>query len=469
MKKSLLLASALVASFGAFAATDGNTYESVDGYTFTSISANRAIDGKYSALVNTAFPSLDYVRTATILNGKVYVASSKVLGGDGALMDQGAMAIFDAQTGEYEKTVQLTVDGAPLEGLLCANCIDHDNFGNLYVCGYRGTMWASSEANPEGAANPLKVYSIDPATGACTLQAEVGLTEDDRSASGRVDFIDVAGDITRKDGRCVIMAAPSGADNTYVYGWACEQGSDEFGGHLVDGDYVCLNVEKESLYPEIDKFNGGTTVNIVADEDQLYTNFYLDDMNCTPVLLTSDLSALGSFKEVEEPELAKGEIGLVPTTNPTGAIEFSFGDDVFMLYSVEEYEVEKAQACRSNLVKLGEGGAFAGMKRMALFPTDGLGHEKGGPGARVVSFDAQVVTDDNGNHAAYVFVYKTGNGFAYYLFAEPGYQGDSGVEGIVADNNAPVEYFNLQGVRVANPENGVYIRRQGANVTKVVK
>lgn len=35
------------------------------------------------------------------------------------------------------------------------------------------------------------------------------------------------------------------------------------------------------------------------------------------------------------------------------------------------------------------------------------------------------------------------------------------------DDNAPVEYFNLQGVRVENPENGLYIRRQGKKVEKV--
>lgn len=43
----------------------------------------------------------------------------------------------------------------------------------------------------------------------------------------------------------------------------------------------------------------------------------------------------------------------------------------------------------------------------------------------------------------------------------------AGVADITVDENAPVEYFNLQGVKVANPENGVYIRRQGNNVTKV--
>lgn len=37
-----------------------------------------------------------------------------------------------------------------------------------------------------------------------------------------------------------------------------------------------------------------------------------------------------------------------------------------------------------------------------------------------------------------------------------------------ADENAPVEYYNLQGVRVENPSNGLYIRRQGNKVTKVI-
>ena len=45
----------------------------------------------------------------------------------------------------------------------------------------------------------------------------------------------------------------------------------------------------------------------------------------------------------------------------------------------------------------------------------------------------------------------------------------SAITEIEADANAPVEYFNLQGIRVANPENGVFVRRQGNTVTKVVK
>lgn len=43
-----------------------------------------------------------------------------------------------------------------------------------------------------------------------------------------------------------------------------------------------------------------------------------------------------------------------------------------------------------------------------------------------------------------------------------------GVEAIEADDNAPAEYFNLQGVRVSNPGEGFYIKRQGSKVSKVL-
>ena len=41
------------------------------------------------------------------------------------------------------------------------------------------------------------------------------------------------------------------------------------------------------------------------------------------------------------------------------------------------------------------------------------------------------------------------------------------INNIETDNNAPAEYYNLQGVRVSNPENGLFIRRQGNKVEKI--
>ncbi|MDE6528560.1 MAG: endonuclease/exonuclease/phosphatase family protein, partial [Muribaculaceae bacterium] len=53
------------------------------------------------------------------------------------------------------------------------------------------------------------------------------------------------------------------------------------------------------------------------------------------------------------------------------------------------------------------------------------------------------------------------------------YVAPAGIEGIVTDGysgvdaDAPVEYFDLQGRRVAAPVSGIYVRRQGARVDKV--
>ena len=45
----------------------------------------------------------------------------------------------------------------------------------------------------------------------------------------------------------------------------------------------------------------------------------------------------------------------------------------------------------------------------------------------------------------------------------------SGVQNVAIDENLPVVYYNLQGVRVDNPENGIFIARQGSKSMKVVK
>ncbi|MDE6339452.1 MAG: hypothetical protein K2K97_06665 [Muribaculaceae bacterium] len=71
------------------------------------------------------------------------------------------------------------------------------------------------------------------------------------------------------------------------------------------------------------------------------------------------------------------------------------------------------------------------------------------------------------NYAHPVFDFK----LEYFDPAYTGYDvtgGGAGVADVMVDENAPVEYFNLQGVRVANPANGLYIVRQGNKVTKQI-
>ena len=70
--------------------------------------------------------------------------------------------------------------------------------------------------------------------------------------------------------------------------------------------------------------------------------------------------------------------------------------------------------------------------------------------------------------SVYIYHFVAGSVAEKFTFAvEP--QGSSSVDAIevVEDMNAPVEYYNLQGVKVANPSNGIFIKVQGTKATKI--
>lgn len=70
-----------------------------------------------------------------------------------------------------------------------------------------------------------------------------------------------------------------------------------------------------------------------------------------------------------------------------------------------------------------------------------------------------------------VYIYNCGSAAPNNMMAKWKFTVPAGVGAVndieVADENAPVEYFNLQGIRVANPGNGLFIKRQGGKATKV--
>ena len=78
------------------------------------------------------------------------------------------------------------------------------------------------------------------------------------------------------------------------------------------------------------------------------------------------------------------------------------------------------------------------------------------------SLDAQVI---NGT-TAYIYHYSNATCAAAYKFEVP--NNDPTAIEVIEAENAPVEYYNLQGVKVANPEKGLFIKKQGNKATKVV-
>ena len=59
--------------------------------------------------------------------------------------------------------------------------------------------------------------------------------------------------------------------------------------------------------------------------------------------------------------------------------------------------------------------------------------------------------------------YKNAEGKTIYTTGDV-----ASVESIEADNNAPIEYYNLHGVKITTPQGGIFIKKQGNNVSKVI-
>lgn len=74
-------------------------------------------------------------------------------------------------------------------------------------------------------------------------------------------------------------------------------------------------------------------------------------------------------------------------------------------------------------------------------------------------------TYDVKGNSEYVLTERGGTG-RFYGFQYTVTGGTTGVSEIASEGVA--EYYNLQGVRVANPENGLYIKRQGNKAEKVL-
>lgn len=79
-------------------------------------------------------------------------------------------------------------------------------------------------------------------------------------------------------------------------------------------------------------------------------------------------------------------------------------------------------------------------------------------------FGVESVAAGTYNVVGFISVYNTKVQVYVSKFSAP-----TGINGIEADANAPVEYYNIQGVRVDNPRQGsLVIRVQGGNATKVI-
>ena len=470
MKKFLLLGAAVLGLSSMASAqenvNDGHTY-APDAETGITCKSKWIIDRVHTP---DKFLDLPFIkeagpkaRTAVIdtENSKIYIGYSKPVvtgeGDDAVSNDYAHLVVFDLETGKYEGEIALTCDGVPVSGLLCANQVGIDDAGNLWFCGMYSDV----------SLVPAQIYVVtNRETGECKNVGQWALPAEESDAGGRCDFWDVVGDITGETSNAVCMAAvgsTTSGEKCCIYRWELAQGAkewvaneDSFAGYVSYYDGL-------ETYP-VDQTTWGssaTTVRIVAEEGHVGSIFYVDGFTTCPSLYNTNFEMVESFASA--PDLA-------PATGCNGVNEFFLGEVLFLVYAETQYNV--SPGCRINVCQFGEGMTFEGMRKYWSLPEAGLGEVSDG-GTRIHNIDVTVVDDENGKQGAYIFSYKNFNGLALYCVAEDGFndkfEEGVGVEGIeVEEVEGEAVYYNLQGVKVANPENGLFIKKAGNNASKVL-
>lgn len=113
-------------------------------------------------------------------------------------------------------------------------------------------------------------------------------------------------------------------------------------------------------------------------------------------------------------------------------------------------------------VNLGEGDA----EGKTEFKLAGTGWSNEIAGGVEITTTAVTVTKGGDN----LFTYLTGEQTIVFNYDEMTmyFQSSNGVAEIDFNESAPVEYYNLQGIKVENPEKGLYIVKQNNKVSKVI-
>ena len=404
----------IAASLSAWAITDGQTYQEVNGIKIVNKwifdRVHSGTDYTDDAICN------QRARTATMDQGIIYVARSEepvIIGND--TIAQSIIHRFSAVDGSPLPDLPLTLDGAPYDRFLGIASIGKDSFHHIWVAPMTST-----------AQQFVPVYMVNTETGELTLIVEL----DKGDALQRTDYLDVIGDLTLEQAECNVMTvAGSTADPGFptLYRMHADQGGEWEGGF--DGDSY---MDVVYFYPETKTgFSLAPVIKMIEgpDEESRYSGemFYIDCFDTAPVIYDFSGSVIDSFEDVD-PELW-------PKATPNGCVEFKLDDRDFFVYVIADMN-GNGYGCQANICELGEGQSLAGMTKYWKIPADSLG-KVNDSGLRVHSFAVEYGVDDEGFEEVTLFTFKAYNGMAVYKIGrnvstdEPPVPGDVNGDGEV--------------------------------------
>ena len=348
----------------------------------------RSVKSNYNNFEQENFGSFN--RSFAVIGDNIYITGRE----ENTATANCYLRVYSSGNGEWQRDIALPeeVKGSYFP---CNNVLV-DDAGNLLI----------SNMVLKINTTPLVIYSIDPATGAATMRASLTSNE----ASGRIDHIDVLGDVT--SGNFMVFAALS--RSTELISWTIEDGSL--------ASTTVTNVA--ALYPA-SATNFGTSPRIKALSP---TVAIVHGSGIQPTKYNVQTGAIVDSFESNN--------SLTKTGGASDGIDaFELCGKHFLLYSSGDYQTPEGHNFR---VAMNAGGDdFAGMNVLWTLPKNGMGVVN----STTMSTPCLAVPNGRANEVE-LFMYVPGNGLAKYTIAvRPG--GDVNCDGSVtaADVTALYNYL----------------------------
>lgn len=150
---------------------------------------------------------------------------------------------------------------------------------------------------------------------------------------------------------------------------------------------------------------------------------------------------------------------IAPTkASATGAKHFTLAGKSYIAHAYNHYN-NSTNPSNVQLVSINEEMDFSTMNGMWTLPQSGLGTISVGTLHVLADFDPV------SNNKGILYVYSPGNGLSAYELTD---NNDASVTNITIEDNHKEEYYNLQGIKIDNPSSGVFIKRKGDKVEKII-
>ena len=334
---------------------------------------------------------------------------------------------------------------------------ENSSYGSVYLRKYNGMtgehvedkyIFNSSSPN----SYPCNTVAKDSKGNVCIANMSTRID----SVATVVNYVDLNTCIAKEVCR---LTCPEGgrADNVSIYGdvlsgqfyvFAAIKDSNKVVRWTVTGDTFTSEVcYLKSFYPASASALGTAPLVIPITENDIL-------VDGTTIYLTRYDFATGEITE----SFAEKSAIVSAKASASGAKCFTLAGKNYIAHAYNHYN-NSTNPSNVQLVSIDEQMDFSSMNGLWTFPQSGLGTVSIGTLHVLADFDSI------SNNKGVLYVYSPGNGLSAYEITD---NTDASVINIRVDEDAPVEYFNLQGMKVDKPTTGLYIKRQGDKVSKVI-